>query len=163
MSSKPDLRSGAVSDDGASAGLGPVKALKLETMERRGGFLFIAAPAGLDQREDPLIDRIDGFARTAECVAADLARLQLVEAALGEPRRLDRRALDRGRHQHFGPEEMAQHRDDLRLRLVVRIVARDEVMEEILPQHGASILDHADEVAHHQQELAHRGDVQHCG
>ncbi|CAK7261203.1 protein of unknown function (plasmid) [Shinella sp. WSC3-e] len=56
---------------------------------------------------------------------------------------------------------MAQHRDDLRLRCVIRIMAGDQVADEILIQLSAAFIQDADEVAHHQEELAHRCDVQH--
>ena len=61
------------------------------------------------------------------------------------------------------PRKERRHRHDLSLRLIVRIMTRDEILEKCCLRSRHSLLNDADQVAHHQQNLTDGYDIEHRG
>ncbi len=91
-----------------------------------------------------------------QVLPADLVKRLLGQAGVG-----DGGGLEHRRGQHVIAEEPAQQRGHLGLRAILGLVAGDEIAVEIEGELAAGVTHDAQQIVRHQQELAHRGDVEH--
>ncbi|GCC42249.1 hypothetical protein chiPu_0026331 [Chiloscyllium punctatum] len=136
----------------------------------REGILQGPYGAGRDARRrgrivlrDLGVDGIDRLERAVISSSPDGSAIEFVERLFGQAGVGDRGRFPHRRLQHIRSEQVPQQRDDLRLRNVVRIVARDDIANEVMVEASARLLNHGHEVRRHKEELAHGRDVDHLG
>ena len=100
----------------------------------------------------PVIDRAPKGA------ARQLKQRLLRQAGVGHRGRFPGRRL-----QHVFGEEIAQQADDFQFRHVAGVMAGHDIAHEIIVESPARLLNDPHQIRRHQQELVHRGDVDHLG